>query len=158
MSQKDQELPDNEEHLPNKCPVCDEVVEKLVLHISRNKSCHSNIDPELFLKWKLISRRRTRRNYQAKYVKSGWHNDAQSRYVDAGGHKKAQKKYENKFRLCVSQDRWGNKKYENEEQRRSFLQIKRQNQSKYQNRKQISKVDHDKRKDLSYLTKCAMIF
>ena len=54
MSQKDQELPDNEEHLPNKCPVCDEVVEKLVLHISS----HSNIDPELFLKWKLISRRR----------------------------------------------------------------------------------------------------
>ena len=91
MSQKDQEPSDNEEYLPNKCPVCDEVVEKLVLHISRNKSCHSNIDPELFQKWKLISRRRARRNYQAKYVKSGWHNEAQSRYVNAGGHKKSSK-------------------------------------------------------------------
>ena len=95
-----------------------------------------------------FEKKKERRNYQAKYVKSGWHNEAQSRYVDAGGHKKAQKKYENKFRQCVSQDRWGNKKYENEEQRRSFLQIKRQNQSKYQNRKQISKIDHDKKKRL----------
>ena len=133
MNQKDQEPPDNEEHLPTQCPVCDEVVEKLVLHISRNKLCHSNIDPELYKKWKLISRRRTRRIYQAKYVKCGWHNDAQ-------------KKYENKFRKRISQDRWGNWKYENLEQRRSFIQVKRQNQSKYQNRKQISQVDHDKEK------------
>jgi len=153
MSQKDQEPSDNDEYLPNKCPVCDEVVEKLVLHISRNKSCHSNIDPELFQKWKLISRRRARRNYQAKYVKSGWHNEAQSRYVNAGGHKKAQKKYENKFRQRVSQNRWGRWKYENEEQRESFIQIKRQNQSKYQNRKQISKVDHDKKKRLQLFNK-----
>ena len=48
MSHNDQETPENEEQLPNKCPVCDQVVKKLVLHISRNKSCSSNIDPELY--------------------------------------------------------------------------------------------------------------
>ena len=148
MSQKDQEPPDNEEDLPNKCPICNEVVEKLVLHISRNKSCYSHIDPELYKKWKLISLRRAKRSYQAKYVKSGWHRDAQSKYVEAGGHKKAQQKYENKFRQRISQNRWGDWKYENEEQRRSFIQVKRQNQLKYLNRKRISQVDHDSKKRL----------
>ena len=141
MSHKDQEPPD-EEDLPNECPICNEVVEKLVLHISRNKSCCSNIDPELYKKWKLISRRMTRRNYQAKYV-------------DSGGHKKAQKKYESKFRQRISQDRWGDWKYENEEQRRSFIQVKKQNQYKYLNRKRISQVDHDKEKRLqSFYSMC----
>ena len=148
MSQKDQAPPDNEEDLPNKCPICNEVVEKLVLHISRNKACYSHIDPELYKKWKLISLRRAKRSYQAKYVKSGWHRDAQSKYVEAGGHKKAQQKYENKFRQCISQNRWGDWKYENEEQRRSFIQVKRQNQLKYLNRKRISQVDHDSKKRL----------
>ena len=158
MSQKDQEPPDNEEDLPNKCPICKEVVEKLVLHISRNKSCYSHIDPELYKKWKLISLRRAKRSYQAKYVKSGWHRDAQSKYVEAGGHKKAQQKYENKFRQCISQNRWGDWKYENEEKRQSFIQIKRQNQSKYRNRVRISQVDHDGEKRLElFNTMCRQI-
>ena len=80
MSQKDQQRPSDEDHLPNECPSCKEVVEKLVLHISRNKSCHSNIDPELYDKWKLISRRIARRKYQAKYVQNGEHKEAQKKY------------------------------------------------------------------------------
>ena len=44
MSEKDQEPPDNnKEELPNKCPVCNQVEEKLVLHLSRNSKCCSNI-------------------------------------------------------------------------------------------------------------------
>ena len=36
MSQKHQEPPDKEEELPNECPSCKTVEEKIVLHISRD--------------------------------------------------------------------------------------------------------------------------
>ena len=98
MSQKHQEPPDKEEELPNECPSCKTVEEKIVLHISRNKSCLSNIDPELYQKWKKISKRRSKRKYQAQYVASGEHGEAQARYVDTGKQKVAQKKYERKLR------------------------------------------------------------
>ena len=119
MSQKDQDPPDDEGELPSNCPICSEVVEKLVLHISRNKSCLSNID--LYNKWKPISKKRSKRKYQ-------------ERYVDTGKHQIAQNKYEkNKFKQ--RQDKWGTWTYENEEERESYLFMKRHKQSKYQNRK-----------------------
>ena len=94
MSQKVQEPPGKEEEIPTECPSCKIVEEKLVLHISRNKSCLSNIDPELYQKWKKISTRMSKRKYQAQYVASGEHRVAQAKYVDTGKQKEAQRKYE----------------------------------------------------------------
>ena len=147
MSQKDQQRPSDEDHLPNECPSCKEVVEKLVLHISRNKSCHSNIDPELYDKWKLISRRIARRKYQAKYVQNG-------------EHKEAQKKYESKFRQyngCACG--CGKKKHVNIEKRANYLEIKRHIQSKYDNRKKILKYEQDGEERLALFYRlCGLCF
>ena len=146
MSQNDQQLPSDEDHIPNECPSCKEVVEKLVLHISRNKSCQSNIDPELYDKWKLISRRRARRKYQAKYIQNGDHNEAQ-------------RKYESKFRQYVGcgcgcgKNIWGRRKCDNIEERQSYLKIRRHIQSKYNNRKKIMKYEIDGEERLALFKK-----
>ena len=139
MSQKHQEPPDKEEELPNECPSCKTVEEKIVLHISRNKSCLSNIDPELYQKWKKISKRRSKRKYQAKYVESGEHSEAQARYVDTGKQKEAQKKYEQKLQKCWNYEE-GQQNYL---QSQNYLQIKRHNQSKQRNINRIMKYEHD---------------
>lgn len=161
MSQKHQEPPDKEEELPNECPSCKTVEEKIVLHISRNKSCLSNIDPELYQKWKKISKRRSKRKYQAQYVASGEHGEAQARYVDTGKQKAAQKKYEQKLRKHIKIGTYWKTfwtpQYEegqqNYSQSQNYLQIKRHNQSKYRNIDKIMKYEHDGEKRLKTFMK-----
>ena len=96
----------------------------------------SNIDQVLYNKWKQISKRRSKRKYQ-------------DSYVDSGRHQIAQNKYENKFKQRISQNSWGKWKYENEEERKSYLLMKRHKQSKYQNREKIMNHEHDGEKRLS---------
>ena len=156
MSQKQQELPDKEEELPNECPSCNTVEEKIVLHISRNQSCLSNIDPELYQKWKKISKRRSKRKYQAQYVASGEHAEAQARYVDRGKQKVAQKKYDRKMR---NHRKVGTPQYKEGQQSQSknYLQIKRHNQSKYRNIDKIMKYEHDgEKRKKAFMKMCSL--
>ena len=165
MSQQDFVIEDSS-ILPEECPVCEKKTKNILLHISKKKTCCSQIDPKMYEHWKILANKRTKRKYkennrvklreaQAKYVKDGKHKQVQARYVDAGKHKKAQAKYEQKFsnicKKCEKVPFFSSKKmvdnpmvYQFREDckcppddRESFLKTKRRNQSKSRNRDEI---------------------
>jgi len=73
---------EEEEKLPNKCPICDKEAKNLLLHMKSKKSCNSKIDPKLYEHWKQVKNRQSKRKYQYMYVKQGKHKKAQAKYED----------------------------------------------------------------------------
>ena len=125
MSQKDKEPPDKKNNLdndeetlsdlPDKCPICDKSAKNLLLHIKKNESCYSKIDPKLYNHWKTKQIRNSKKKYQATYVKKGEHSKARARYmetekyqktkaryIETGKQRKAQAKYEQKFKIVCN--------------------------------------------------------
>ena len=108
----------NSEEIPDRCPVCNKGTRYLLIHI--NAKCYKSIDTDLIEKWKKLAKKRSKKKYQAKYVK-------------LGKHKVAQLKYSKKLR---------------EEDEESFLKNQKLKQSRYLNkaRFQIRKIGKRARK------------
>ena len=91
------------------------------------------------------------REAQDRYVKTGKQREAQARYVDAGNHMKVQRKYEAKFYYCNGKGRWNQTRNGLEcsrDERISYHEIKRHDNSKYRNRRRIMSGQYDGKKRL----------
>ena len=152
----EEKLPD----LPEECPICKKASKNLIIHISRNESCFLKLDLKLYNHWKKEKNRINKRKYQAKYVKTG-------------KHKEAQAKYEQKFSLyCKVCDKKeistldGPRTVFQRKQecnchaltvnRESYLKIKMHNQSKYRNRNRIRWCEDDGSKRLESFRKLCL--
>ena len=67
--------------VPERCPVCNKKKKNILLHIKAREVCNEKVDKQLFDKWKELSRKRTKKEYQKKYVDSGDHSKAQDKYL-----------------------------------------------------------------------------
>ena len=131
--------------MPENCPSCNKKSKNLLLHIRKKQSCSSKIDPKLYEYWKREQNKHSKRKFQSSYVEKGKHSVAQAKYIGAGKHKNVQAKYEQKFRkyckVCKTPTRQDCKCPLAD--RQSFLQTKRHNQSKWQNRDNIRRGEDD---------------
>ena len=114
---------EEEESVPDNCPVCRKRSNNVLLHIQKKDSCKDKIEPELYEKWKNEANKRRKKKYQSKFVKSG-------------KHKEVQKKYSEK---CKKDDR------------ESYLQVRRHTQAKFVNREKVQKGSEDRMKKFNEL-------
>ena len=93
----------DEESLPDECPVCKKVKTNLLLHIQRSESCSAKVDPELYIKWKSAASKRKKRKYQEKYRETGKAKEASKKFYkkrkqeDKDSFQKIQNRDWNKF-------------------------------------------------------------
>ena len=73
---------EEEELIPERCPACRKKSHNLLLHILMKDSCKDKIEPELYEKWKNEAKKRSKKKYQEKFVKSGKHKEAQKKYIE----------------------------------------------------------------------------
>ena len=112
-----------EDSIPERCPVCRKRTNNVLLHIHHKDSCNEKIEPKLYEKWKKEAKKRSKRKYQGKYVKSGKHSDVQRKYVE---------------------------KYKKDDIK-SYLQSRRQAQAKYVNRDRVQNRSEDRFKQFNTL-------
>ena len=111
------------ESIPDRCPVCRKRSFNVLLHIQKKDSCNDKIEPELYAKWKNEAKKRSKKKYQEKFVKSGKHKEAQRKYTEK------------------------NKRDDKE----SHLQVRRQAQAKYVNREMVQNKTEDRIKEFHNL-------
>ena len=114
---------EEEDSIPDRCPICRKRSNNVLLHIKKKDSCKDKIEPQLFDKWKNEANKRSKKKYQRKFVESG-------------KHKVVQKKYSDK---CKKDDK------------ESHLQVRRQAQAKYANRERVQKNTEDRLKEFKQL-------
>ena len=105
-------------YIPDRGPICRKRSNNVLLHIKKKDSCKQKIEPQLFDKWKIKAKKRSKRKYQRKFV-------------ETGRHKVVQKKYNDK---CKDFDKEG------------YLKVGRQAQAKYVNRERVQKNTEDRLK------------
>ena len=144
-----------EEKLPDKCPICKKVSKNVLLHISKKKSCCSEIDPVLYSKWKKEAYKRKKRKYvnagkhqkdQNKYVLSGKHAKVQAKYALSGKHAEVQAKYIRKFKY---------RRCSNDEHKSHSLE-RRKIQGRYVNRIKINSGKYDRKRRLEDFKKLCL--
>ena len=112
-------MEEEEDSIPDRCPVCRKKSQSLLLHILKKDSCKDKIEPELYEKWKNEAKKRSKKKYQEKFVKSGKHKEAQKKYIE-----KCKKSF-----------------------KESHLKIRRQVQAKYVNRMKVQTIETEDRKE-----------
>ena len=153
---------DEEEYIPDpdRCPACCKKYKNVLLHIKKTPACYSEVGSELYNSVKISRNKKKKRKYQDKYRQSGKHNVAQAKYdkkfrlfcevcpkvcsccglslktcrcsFRTQGTRKEQERYRRKpFKEVASECSCP------KGDRRSFLEIKRQNWSKYQNKMRV---------------------
>ena len=99
---------DDEESLPDECPVCKKVKTNLLLHIQKSKSCSGKVDPDLYIKWRSAASKRKKRKYQEKYQETGKAKEASKKFYK-------KRKQEDKESFQKIQNRDWNKFWNREE-------------------------------------------
>ena len=144
-----------EEKVPDKCPICKKVSKNVLLHISKKKSCCSEIDPVLYSKWKKEAYKRKKRKYvnagkhqkdQNKYVLSGKHAKVQAKYALSGKHAEVQAKYIRKFKYGRCSD----------DEHKSHSLERRKIQGRYVNRIKINSGEYDRKRRLEDFKKLCL--
>ena len=96
-------VPVTEDHveasIPTECPACGKGGKRVLHHITMAKTCKAFVGDELLSKWKVLSRKETKRNYQTDYVKEGKHAKVQTDY-------RVKRKEEDPEALKASQRKW----------------------------------------------------
>ena len=121
-------MEEEEESIPDKCPVCGKRSNNVLLHIHKKDSCKDKIAPELYDKWKNEANKRSKKKYQKKFVKSGKHSKVQQKYSEK----------------CKKDDD------------RSYLKVRRLAQAKYINREKVKKNSEERMKEFTNLC-CDML-
>ena len=67
--------------IPERCPVCNTKKKHILRHIKTSELCFQKVDRSTFDKWKELSRKRTKSQYQYQYVDNGNHSKAQDKYL-----------------------------------------------------------------------------
>ena len=88
-----------EASIPTECPACGKGGKRVLHHITMAKTCKEFVGDELLSKWKVLSRKKTKRNYQEDYVKEGKHAQVQADY-------RVRKKEEDPEALKENQRKW----------------------------------------------------
>ena len=114
---------EEEESVPDRCPVCRKKAKNVLLHILMKNSCKDKIEPELYDKWKNEANKRKKKKYQEKFVKSGKHKDVLEKYTEK----------------CKKED------YE------SYLQVRRKAQAKYRIREKNKNRSDNRTKEFNNL-------
>ena len=70
-----------ETEIPDKCPICKKGTRTLLLHNRKRDSCWQQIDKNQYDIWKKEINKRSKRNYQSKYVKDGRHKTTQKKFI-----------------------------------------------------------------------------
>ena len=114
---------EEEESIPDRCPVCRKRCNNVLLHILKKDTCKDKIEPEIYDKWKNEAKKRSKKRYQEKFVKSGKHKEVQRKYIE-----KCMKNF-----------------------KESHLKVRRQVQAKYVNRERVQNRSEGRMKDFDNL-------
>ena len=79
-------MPNKEDHdepsVPNECPACGKGGKRVLQHISMAKVCRAIVGEDLLLKWKDLSNKKSKLDYQNKYIQSGRNAKVQAKYTE----------------------------------------------------------------------------